>query len=507
MPDVIVDELSIITGAAAEYVESGRISGKVLLHRMILRGIKERLRRGDDAAIRELARLRRLCSERGIPIEIVEDETASDPYEALAALALKTGASVLTADPFAQKVCEALGADVVKVRIKGEWELDRIFTGNVMSLHLKEGVKPRVKVGTPGRWSFVELSEEPVKRESLEVFVLDLLQRVHDDLSRTSFIEVQRENTLILQYGEYRIVVTRPPLSDGLEVTVVRPIVRKSLDEYELPQVLKERLVSRAEGILIAGGPGMGKSTFAQALAEHYRSLGKVVKTIESPRDLILSDEVTQYSKSASVEGELHDVLLLSRPDYTVFDEMRDDDDFQLFIDLRLAGIGMVGVVHATTPIDAIQRIANRVDIGVVPSIVDTVIFMKAGEVSKVYVLEVSVRVPRGMKRADLARPTIQVRNLFTGEVEYEMYVFGERTFIVPVGAEEQEERGDARVKLLLDRVIGRYIEGYDLRVSGGVVRLEIPPEQMRVYVKKLQRRVHKICQQFDLELEVGPKR
>jgi hypothetical protein len=29
----------------------------------------------------------------------------------------------------------------------------------------------------------------------------------------------------------------------------------------------------------------------------------------------------------------------------------------------------------------------------------------------------------------------------------------------------------------------------------------------MRLYVKKLQRRVHKICQQFDLELEVCPKR
>jgi predicted PilT family ATPase len=63
VPDVIVDELSIVTGAAAEYVESGRISGKVLLHRMILKSIKERLRRGDDAAIKELTRLRKLCSE------------------------------------------------------------------------------------------------------------------------------------------------------------------------------------------------------------------------------------------------------------------------------------------------------------------------------------------------------------------------------------------------------------------------------------------------------------
>ncbi|MEM0375985.1 MAG: hypothetical protein QXP43_06775 [Nitrososphaerota archaeon] len=151
VPDVIVDELSLITGAAAEFVESGGVSGRILIHRRIMRDIRERLRRGDDVAVRELARLRRICAERGIPVELIGDESAGDQFEALAELALRTGASVLTADPFAQKVCEALGADVIRVRIRGEWELDRIFTGNVMSLHLKEGVRPRVKVGTPGK--------------------------------------------------------------------------------------------------------------------------------------------------------------------------------------------------------------------------------------------------------------------------------------------------------------------------------------------------------------------
>jgi energy-coupling factor transporter ATP-binding protein EcfA2 len=35
-----------------------------------------------------------------------------------------------------------------------------------------------------------------------------------------------------------------------------------------------------AEGILVSGSPGSGKSTFAAALAEFYGSKGNVVKTL-----------------------------------------------------------------------------------------------------------------------------------------------------------------------------------------------------------------------------------
>jgi ATPase len=268
--------------------------------------------------------------------------------------------------------------------------------------------------------------------------------------------------------------------------------------------VLLNRLVERAEGILIAGPPGMGKSTFAQALAEYYRNLKRVVKTIESPRDLQLPSDVTQYSKSASKEGELYDVLLLSRPDYTVFDEMRGPEDFEIFIDLRLAGIGMVGVIHATTPIDAIQRIANRVEIGVLPSIIDTVIFMDHGEVSKIYVLEMVVKVPMGLKKADLSRPTVLVKNFLTGEVEYELYVFGERTFIVPVERGEHPE--NSRIGSLVSSVLSRYVRGYDFRVEDGVLKLRIPPEYMKIYVKRCQRKLYRLCRELNINLQVTSK-
>jgi ATPase len=301
---------------------------------------------------------------------------------------------------------------------------------------------------------------------------------------------VDKGGAQIVQLRDYRIVITRPPLSDGLEMTIVRPIVKRRLEDYELHPALLERISERAEGILIAGPPGMGKSTFAQALAEHYRSMGMVVKTIESPRDLQLSSDITQYSKAAAKQGELYDVLLLSRPDYTVFDEMRDNEDFKVFIDLRLAGIGMVGVVHATTPMDAIQRIAQRLDIGVIPSVIDTVIFMDKGEVSKVYTLEVVVKVPRGLRRADLARPTVLVKDFTTGDVEYEMYVFGERTFIVPaeVGKAQPEEN---KATAMASTILSRFIRGYRVQLVGDQLRIEIPSEYMKVYIRKCQRRIH----------------
>jgi ATPase len=65
----------------------------------------------------------------------------------------------------------------------------------------------------------------------------------------------------------------------------------------------------------------------------------KIVKTIEAPRDLVVSDAVVQYSFHYGTHDEVRDILLLSRPDFTVYDEIRNTSDFVLYKDLRLTGI------------------------------------------------------------------------------------------------------------------------------------------------------------------------
>jgi ATPase len=72
----------------------------------------------------------------------------------------------------------------------------------------------------------------------------------------------------------------------------------------------------------------------------------------------------------------VRDILLLSRPDYTVYDEVRNTSDFELYKDLRLTGIGLVGVIHATRAVDSIQRFLGTIEMGVIPQVIDTVIYI-----------------------------------------------------------------------------------------------------------------------------------
>ena len=125
---------------------------------------------------------------------------------------------------------------------------------------------------------------------------------------------------------------------------------------------------------------------------------------------------------------------MLVRPDYTVFDEVRRREDFHTFSDLRLTGVGMVGVVHANSPLDAIQRFIGKIELGIIPNVLDTVVFVKDGKIEKVYDLELKVKVPTGMTESDLARPVIEIRDFENNALEHEIYTFGEENVIVPIG-------------------------------------------------------------------------
>jgi ATPase len=105
---------------------------------------------------------------------------------------------------------------------------------------------------------------------------------------------------------------------------------------------------------------------------------------------------------------------------------------------MRLAGVGMIGVVQANRAVDAIQRLIGRVELGVIPQVVDTVIFIDKGEIAKVQVLEFTVKVPAGMMEADLARPVILISNLETGKSEFEIYTYGEQVVVMPLGSEQK---------------------------------------------------------------------
>ena len=89
----------------------------------------------------------------------------------------------------------------------------------------------------------------------------------------------------MVQLRDLRIAIATRPFADKMEISAIRPIVKLSLEDYNLSPKLMNRLETRAEGILVSGSPGSGKSTFSAALAEFYSSKVNVVKTLEQPKD------------------------------------------------------------------------------------------------------------------------------------------------------------------------------------------------------------------------------
>jgi ATPase len=444
---LVPDTSVLIEGLVSERIKKKSFEiEKLMIHEAVIAELEHQSNKNRTIGflgLDEIEKLKQYSSKFGFELEFrgrrpsqqeIKHSSLGEIDALIRSLAYEEGATLFTGDSVQAKVAQIMGVQVEfeEIRIKKKTlKFEKYFDNTTMSVHLRENCTPFAKRGLPGNWKFVPLAKTKLDRGQLEEISKEVIDEA--TIRTDGFVEIERKGSSIVQLGLYRIVITRPPFSDGWEMTAVKPIKILELDDYKLTDKLRSRLAEQAEGILISGSPGMGKSTFAQALAMFYANQGKIVKTVEAPRDLTLPDEVTQLSVSHGTPQEIHDVLLLSRPDYTIFDEMRNTPDFRLFADLRLAGIGLAGVVHGTNPIDAIQRFVGRIELGLIPQIIDTVIFIKNGGVHKVLNLKMMVKVPTGMTEADLARPVVVVTDFESDRIEYELYTYGEETVVIPI--------------------------------------------------------------------------
>ena len=430
--------------------------------------------------LEEIKKMRELCITKNINLRFVGQRPDLDDIRLakhgridaiIKDVAMYESATLMTADYVQALVAEAQGIKAMHIQAPTkttDLEFEKYFDNTTMSVHLKERTFPMAKRGKPGNFQLVKISEEKSNYQQLSNIIKEVSEASR--VTGTGSIEISRSGATVIQFGNFRIAITRPPFSDGLEVTIVRPIVRLELEDYNATEKLMDRLSGKAEGVIIAGPPGSGKSTLASSLAQFYMKRSKIVKTFESPRDLQVPEEVTQYGPLEGSFEKAVDILLLVRPDYTIFDEVRRAQDFTVFADMRLAGVGMVGVVHASSPLDAIQRFMGRVELGMVPHILDTIIFVREGSIKKVYELTLTVKVPTGMTEADLARPLVEVRDFESGAVEYEIYTFGEENVVVPVSKLAKGGQTESGVRKLAQSKIMDVIRRFDPSAEVNVI-------------------------------------
>jgi ATPase len=448
---IVPDTSVLIDGRVSGLVEAGELKGaRVTIAEASVGELEHLANSGRGigwAGLKELARLREHFDAGRIQLEFwgqrpTDIEVESAPGGAIDNLvrsaALEAGAELFTSDRVQSEVAHAKGVPVRFIEPQvpqqvafRQLRIHEFFDDRTFSVHLKEGEVAHAKRGSIGHVEYGPIGKETMPRQEL----LDLAGEILDFASRDeeSYLEMDRRDSRVVQLRNMRVSIAYPPFSDGVEVTAVRPTARTRLEDYHLEPELVARLEDHHRGILISGRPGDGKSTFAQAVAEHLANQGAVVKTMEQPRDMSVRGGITQYS---ALDGDMAltaEILLLVRPDYVVYDEVRKTSDFETFGDMRLAGVGLVGVTHANRAVDAVQRLIGRVELGIIPQVVDTVIHLVDGQVKQVLELRFTVKVPAGMMQEDLARPVISVTDFRRKRELFEIYTYGEQVVVMPV--------------------------------------------------------------------------
>ncbi len=519
----VPDTSTIINGQFLKYISEQKDLEEIILSRVVVAEIENMANQAKTtgiAALEELQRMRDFCSEKGFSIIIdgsrptynqIRGAPAGELDAKIRELAEEYQAILVTSDRVMAEIGKAEGLAVVYIKETTKSigkKIEDYFDEITMSIHLRENNRPLAKKGKPGNFELVSLSEEEIlSREFLEDLSKDIVERARRE--KDSFIESDQYGTTVVQLKNSRIVIIRPPFSDAMEITAVKPILKLTLKDYKLDSTLLERIEKKADGIIIAGPPGAGKSTFATAIAEFYADKDRIVKTFENPRDLQVDNRITQMSGFEGNISASADLVLLMRPDYVIYDELRKTRDFETYSDLRLAGIGLIGVVHATQAIDGIQRFIKRVDLGVIPSIVDTIIFIDEGDIAKTYTLELTVALPTGMRERDLTRPVIIVKDFHTSKPEYEIYTFGEQIVVAPLIGKDAKRKNFMTQKTVSPTIIQKTLKKYSIYDYNFDFN---PPNSLTLYVSKKDKpriigkngkRIEEIEQKLGLSIDV----
>jgi len=236
--------------------------------------------------------------------------------------------------------------------------LKKMVERNGSDLFLTKGFPPAIKVdGT-----IHKATDSPLTADQSAMMV----RAIMNDKQIKEFDATKECNFAIAPQGIGRFRVSAF-IQQGYVGAVLRTITTEipSLEELELPPILKDVVMNKRGICLIVGGTGSGKSTTLAAMIGHRNdnSRGHIV-SIEDPVEYVHPHKgcvITQREVGIDTDS-WHAALkntLRQAPDVILIGEIRDRETMEYAIQFAETGHLCLATLHANSANQALDRIIN----------------------------------------------------------------------------------------------------------------------------------------------------
>jgi twitching motility protein PilT len=246
-------------------------------------------------------------------------------------------------------------------RAKFEKFLSAATRAGASDIHIKSGAQPSLRVNG----LLKEVKTEPISAAALEDLAAYMLQDSGYAPQDMASMRDLDSSFVVDGVGRFRVNVFR---QQGHLSAVLRVIPNDipTLDELNLPPVLKSIAQSERGLVLVTGVTGSGKSTTLAALVnEINRTCRKHIVTIEDPVEFIHQDQQSRVSQR-EIGRDTESFALALRaalrqdPDVILVGEMRDAVTIDTALKAAETGHLVLSTVHTT---DAAKTVGRIIDV------------------------------------------------------------------------------------------------------------------------------------------------
>jgi twitching motility protein PilU len=193
-----------------------------------------------------------------------------------------------------------------------------------------------------------------------------LANSIMNDKQQREFLEMNEMN-LGLYYnalGRFRVNVFRQRNCIGMVIRQIRSNI-PTIDELNLPQILKDISLTKRGLVLVVGATGSGKSTSLASMIDYRNSntAGHIV-TIEDPIEFVHAHKksiVTQreIGMDTTSLGTALKNALRQAPDVILIGEIRDTETMEAAIAFAETGHLCFATLHSNNANQALERVMN----------------------------------------------------------------------------------------------------------------------------------------------------